>query len=351
MIQGLDYVPLLHGKRAELKALASLEKSTRERIFPIVAVRPWPNAKDLSVAYAKVDEATAGYRHGWDIDRFKKNRVEIEPAGRDFDSLFSSANGYENYYALVKRNELRVPVLRDTNGLFENVNEQFDRIDSLHRGVIIRIQRGYTRAISDVINSGRLIADDVLFVVDAGWSLDVLAQEAWASAMVRLISDWDPSAEIVCVSSSFPNSFSHIEYKGAFSIDDRELFSRLARQHNSAHLIYGDWGSTRQPEETGGGTHYDRIDIANSGEWISYRQTGDEVGYKVVAERALADPVWHSLPACWGRHAVQCTAMDIPGKIRGTEGAAASRINMHITVQAAAGTPMPPEDEPYLDKF
>jgi hypothetical protein len=94
MIQGLDYVPLLHGKRAELKALAYLDKFTRDRIFPIVVVRPWPNAKKLSAAFEKVDEAVAGYRHGWDIDRHKMRRVEIEPAGSQFDALFNSDDGY-----------------------------------------------------------------------------------------------------------------------------------------------------------------------------------------------------------------------------------------------------------------
>jgi hypothetical protein len=178
---------------------------------------------------------------------------------------------------------------------------QFDRIDELHRGVIVRIQRGYTGSIQEILDSGRLVVDDVLFVVDAGWSTDILSQEIWSSSMVRQISDWEPSAEIACISSSFPNSFSHIEYKGSFFIDDRELFSRLVRHHNSAHLIYGDWGSTRQPEEAGGGTHYDRIDIAVAGgmdfvssnrkrEWLSGSSSESFLGRAMVGDSRLLGP-------------------------------------------------------------
>jgi hypothetical protein len=351
MLQGLQYVPLLYAKRAELRALNRLDKLTRDSIFPIVAVRPWPNAKQLEAIYPRLKEALSDYRYGLDLDRHKRGKIGLEPVSSQFEALFDPLNGFSNYYDLVGEDSNRIPVLRDCDGMYVDLQRQFDRIDALHNGVIIRLQKGCCEDLTSVIESGRLIADDILFAVDVGWSLDVIAQEMWASQMISKITDWDPTAEIVCLSSSFPNSFTHIEYRGTFSIDDRDLFDRLVRRHNSARLVYGDWGSTRRSEEQGGGTHYDRIDTAKAGEWVSFRQTDEESGYQIVAKRTIADPQWTTLPTCWGKHVIECTALDIPGKIKGTEAAISSRINMHITAQANVGVTAPPPDEPYLDPF
>lgn len=349
MLQGIEYVPLLYTKRAEIRALENLDATTRTKIFPILGVRPWPNAHEFGAIEPYLASATHGYRYGVDLDKDKRGHVNVQPCAVQFDALFDPHGGFGNFYDFVASHPDRVPVLRDSAGEYVQLNEQFDRIDELHKGVIVRLRRGYTASVQPVLESGRLIPDDTLFVVDVGWSLDVLQQEAWASSMVTLITNWDPTVEIVIMSSSFPNSFSHIEYDGSFSNDDRELFGRLVQQHNIAHLIYGDWASTRLSEEQGGGTHYDRIDTASLGEWISYRQTEDEVGYQVIADRILSDTRWPGMPDCWGKHRIECTSLDIPSKIVGTESAIATRINMHITAQANQGGFAAAPDEPYVD--
>jgi hypothetical protein len=349
MLQGIEYVPLLYTKRAEIRALENLDSSTRAKFFPILCVRPWPNAHQFTAIEPYLESATAGFRHGIDLDKDKRGHVNVQPCAAEFSALFDAQNGFSNFYDFVGSHADRVPVLRDSQGNFAQLDEQFDHIDELHRGVIIRVLRGNTVSIEPVLSSGRLIPDDTLFVVDVGWSLDVLQQEAWVSNVISQITDWDPTVEIVVMSSSFPNSFTHIEYAGSFSNDDRELFGRLVQQHNIARLIYGDWASTRLSEEQGGGTHYDRIDTASLGEWTSYRQTGDESGYKVIADRILADQRWQSLADCWGKHRIECTSLDIPNRIVGTESAIATRINMHITAQANQGDVPTVPDEPYID--
>lgn len=351
MLQGTEYVSLLHAKRAEIRALRWLDKATRDRLFAIVVLRPWPQANHLSLALERVDEAVGDYRYGLDLDRHKRGLPAEKPAGAEFEGLFSSENGFGNYYRLIRAKAGRIPVLRDVNGEFFAVDAQLDQIDELHRGVIVRIERAHTRGITALLRNGRLNPEDTLFVVDAGWSLDVLAQEAWASSIIAAITEWDETAEIACLSSCFPNSFSHIDYKGTFSIDDRDLHRNLVRRHNAASLTYGDWASTRASEERGGGTPYDRIDVARAGEWVSYRQSGEEVGYKVIADRVVADATWPSAPACWGRYSIECTAQGTPGGITGSELAASCRINMHLTSQAAAGGGIVDHDEPFEDNF
>lgn len=349
MLQGIEYVPLLYTKRAEIRAMENLDANTRAKIFPILAVRPWPNTKEFNAICPYLASATAGYRHGIDLDRDKCGKVETQPCGQQFLDLFSPDAGFSNYYSFVSDQEDRVPVFRDDAGIFTNINEQFDHIDNLHRGTIVRVRHGYTTSIQPIIQSGRLVPDDTLFVVDVGWSLDVLQQELWAYQQIEQIIAWDQTVEIVVMASSFPNSFSHIEFHDSFYNDDRELFGRMVQQHNIAHLVYGDWGSTRLSMEQGGGTHYDRIDTASLREWTSYRQTGNESGYKVIADRILADARWNDLTDCWGKNRVECTSLELPNRIVGTESAIAARINMHLTTQANQGNQPVVPDEPYVD--
>lgn len=349
MLQGIEYVPLLYTKRAEIRALENLDSATRARMLPILAVRPWPNTQQLGAIEPYLESATAGFRYGVDLDKDKRGHINTHPCAEQFEELFDSQGGFSNYFGFVESDPDRVPVLRDSQGSFTELQAQFDHIDDLHRGVIVRVRQGYTISIDEVLASGRLIPDDTLFVIDVGWSLDVLLQEAWASALIHKITAWDASVEIVVMASSFPNSFSHIDYHDSFYNDDRELFARLVQSHNIAHLIYGDWGSTRLSQEQGGGTHYDRIDTARQREWTSFRQTGTETGYKVIADRILTDQRWGSFPDCWGKHRIECTSLDIPGRIVGTESAIASRINMHLTAQASPDQVVTIPDEPYVD--
>ncbi|WP_174274883.1 beta family protein [Sphingomonas bacterium] len=351
MLQSAQYVSVLFSKRAEIKALKHLDKATRDRLFPVVGVRPWPNAKQLTAIEDRLADAFGGYRYGCDLDTAKRGFVNCHPAAEQFEALFQPENAFRNYYDFVASVQERVPVLRADGSGFTQIENQLGIATELGRGLVIRLQPNSGINLQDVLHTGLLVPDDVLFVVDAGWSLDVLSQEFWMSSRISEITDWDNSVDVVAMSSSFPNSFSHIDKKGHFLIDDRELFNRLVIRHNAAKLVYGDWGSTRLSEEQGGGTHYDRIDTARSNDWISYRQTDTDVGYAVLAQRAKDDAAWATLPDCWGKHVIDCTALDIPGKISGTESAIAARVNMHLTAQANLGLSVPVADEPYIDPF
>jgi hypothetical protein len=349
MLEGIDYVALLHTKRAEMRALLHLEKAPRDRLFPILVARPGDhhNMEETWPIYGK---AVGPYRYGLDIDRHKLGHTTAEPAKTQFDALFSSENGFATYYDRVAKMEGAIPVFRSNGGKFSNLETQFDRIDDLDRGVILRIEKDFTENWMYVISHERFNLDDTLIVIDLGWSPDILSLEMWSSQIVEQLTDRWPEAEIVALSSCFPNSFSHIDAKGVFSIDDRDLYNRLVRRHNAANIKYGDWGSTRSSSDQGGGKPWPRIDIASVGDWTCFRQTEEEAGFVPVARRTVDDTdVWKSIPGCWGKNAIQCTSMNIPGRITGTEIATSVRVNIHLTVQALGGAQTPPEESPYED--
>lgn len=349
MLEAVEYVPLLHSKRAEIRALRHLDTAIRNAIFPIIVLRPW-NANNLSKAFERIDESVGDFRYGLDLDRYKFGAGGRQPAATEFDALFSSHDGFASYYDMISQGGGRVPVLRSEAGQFTHIDKQLQHADNIGRGIIVRVERDYTTNLSDLLSNPNFLPQDALFVVDVGWTTEVLFQELWATTVISTISNAYPDAEIAYVSSCFPDSFSHIVNSGVFSIDDRNLFARLRQRHNNANLTYGDWGSTRKSLEAGGGTHYNRIDLADLGSWTSYRETVVGDTYNKLAINIINNvALWSNIPPCWGRHAVESTAINIPGAIVGTEGAASARINMHITVQASGGNVGYVNDEPYVD--
>jgi hypothetical protein len=350
MLEGIDYIPLLHAKRAEIRALSKLEKAPRARMLPIIVFRPGDH-HDLDNTWPIIASAVGPYRYGLDLDRHKYGTTANQPAATQFDALFQSDAGYLAYYERVASMDGAIPVFRSSAGIFFDLDKQFDQIEKLDRGIILRIERNYTQNWIDVIQHDRFNQYDAIVLVDLGWSPDVISLEMWSSQVIEKITDNLPDIEIVALSSSFPNSFSHIDDKGVFSIDDRDVYSRLVRRHNSATIKYGDWGSTRESSDQGGGKPWPRIDVASTGDWTCFRQTESESGYQPVAARAVTDELWKTVPASWGKNTIQCTQMGIPGRITGTEIATSVRVNIHLTVQALGGAPVPVEEIPYVDDF
>ncbi len=350
MLEGIDYVPLLHAKRAEMRALGKLEKAPRDRMLPVIVFRPGDH-HDLDKTWPIIAKAVGPYRYGLDLDRHKYRATANEPARTQFDALFDWEGGFSAYYIRIAAMDGAIPVFRAADNQYSDLIAQFNHIDSLDRGAILRIERGYDLNWIDVLQHDRFNQHDTIILIDLGWSNDILALEMWSSRIIEKISEISPDAEIVALSSSFPNSFGHIGGKGIFSNDDRGVYNNLIRKHNAAKIKYGDWGSTRESKDQGGGKPWPRIDLASTGDWTCFRQTGEEIGYVPVAGRAALDSSWKSIPSSWGKNTIECTQMNIPGRITGTEIATSVRINIHLTVQALGGTLVPPEEVPYLDDF
>jgi hypothetical protein len=174
--------------------------------------------------------------------------------------------------------------------------------------------------------------------------------QAWASKIVGQITDIAPDAEIVICGSSFPDSFTQIGRRGEVFVKERSLFANLARLHNAATLVYGDWGSTRPPTDPQPMKNVPRIDLPTRTEWIFFRSADDE-DYADIADRMIADKDWPEDLSIWGTYSISCTALGLPGAIRSPGTAAAVRINIHLHRQAHFGVSGEVVDgeEPYSD--
>ncbi len=347
MLENVRYCPILHARVAEVKALLQLSSETKDRLFPTIVWRPWPNARALGRTADKVSIAFPQRSFALDLDQTKRG-ASATPAGREFDRLFDPEDGYANYYDFLEAVAGAVPVLRPPP---IQLARQLERIERLDRGVVVRIEFG---AASEMIDAARALSEnspDVAVFVDAGWSRDLLGRELWASSIIQSITEVRPEIEIVVSGSSFPDTFSGVRGRGRIPVVERTLHTNLVRRHNAATLIYGDWGSTRPPVATAGPMrNIPRIDLPFQAEWVCWRQEADE-GYPELAQRLVNDADWPAELAIWGTYLISCTAERLPGGIRSPGTAAAARINIHLHRQAYVGEAQIPGDpeEIYVD--
>jgi Beta protein len=354
MLENLSYCPILHARVAEIKALFQLPAAAKDRIFPLIIARPWPNANRLQRTWDKVSEAFGGRRFALDLDLTRRNSGSDKPAAAEFDRLFSAHGGFANYYAVVAAIPEAIPVLRISGGGAAEFDEQADHIIELDRGLVVRIAYGAVTNPLALVDQVLARFDDVTIFIDAGWSNDLLSREIWASGIVERVTAARPEVEIVVNGSSFPDSFVDIEARGEIPVRERYLYANLVRRHNAAILVYGDWGSTRPPSDPVPMKNIPRIDLPESIEWISFRrdkELDDDEDYADIARRVVADPAWPADLNIWGTYIIECTADELPGAIRSPAVAASARINIHLHRQAFFGDAgiAGDEDEPFTD--
>jgi hypothetical protein len=139
MLQNVAYCPTLHTRVAEIKALFQLPAVSKDRIFPLVISRPWPNANELERTWEKFSEAFGNRRFALDLDRSRRGASSSKAAAEQFNRLFDAADGFSAYYEHVEAIPSAIPVLRLHGGIPADFERQAERIDSLDRGVVVRL--------------------------------------------------------------------------------------------------------------------------------------------------------------------------------------------------------------------
>jgi hypothetical protein len=71
MLEGRAYVPLLHARLAEIRALRELPEVSKNLFVPVVKLRPWLNSKSLDKAIEVVEQAVGNRLFGLDLDETK----------------------------------------------------------------------------------------------------------------------------------------------------------------------------------------------------------------------------------------------------------------------------------------
>jgi hypothetical protein len=363
MFEAATYSPLLHTRQSEVRGLRELPDSTKDLLFPVFVLRPWPRAKSIEMAFEKILEAMGGRPFGLDLESDFPTADQSKPAEVEFDELRSPDICFSAYFEKVAQIEGAVPVLRLTDDI-ECLKRQIDRMAEISRGGFVRIRQSDLHFVPTVLEAiADIPANDFSIFIDAEWRQDVLLQSNWVLIAAQTFFDQEPERAIIICGSSFPNSFDKMGLSKEFAINERLLFD-IIRMNLNAKLIYGDWASTRPPS-------YDnqikrtvpRIDIAQSSHWPVFRSQkiiredddGDDYNdretYKEVVDRLISSPYWDDVPEIWGRYALLCTSEDLSTSIKSPQTAAAVGVNLHMHVQAHYSTPqlLNATDDPYFD--
>lgn len=347
MLQDKGYVPLLRTKISEVEAFGALSPGIKENCFPVFLARAWPNASHFQLTINKVQGAMDGQPFGFGLDPEAVGIESRRAAQGEFEALTNPHRGFRAYYDQLSGIPGAVPVLQPTqssNALLLQVGNA----DQLNRGLIIHQRRGAHTPLSGLILNLPPLPHDTVFIVDAGWSRDYIALEAWVAPVIARILAVLPDAEIVVMASSFPDSFSHIIGEGEEAAVERRLFAAMRQRYNQADLTYGDWGSTRLLQSGGGGAIPPRIDVPRQASWSIFRAPDEDTTYSDLAADAMAHPCYGEAPNCLGKQLIADTDGSGAG-ITGTRKATTARVSIHLTIQAAPGAAPLMDEQPYVD--
>lgn len=348
MLAAKSYVPLLRTKVAEVEAYRQLSDECKLLTFPIFLLRPWQNGKHLQLTLDKVCDAVEGHPFGIGLDADAAGANNARPAQSEFEDLFDDTLGFRAFFDLVEQLDDAIPVLQPTLNV-DVLVRQLANADNLDRGLVVHQRRDARIPISNTILSLPTLPNDTTFVVDAGWSRDFLMLQSWTLSQCARINKVLPEAEIVVMSSSFPDSFSHIEGTSEEQAHETHVFNAVKQRLQAADLTLGDWASTRLPQSGGGGTIPSRIDVPKPASWQIFRaDPANDQGYPAIAKAAIAHPVFNSLPDCMGRRLIAETDGQGAG-VTGTQKNTRSRINIHMTLQSGATQTIKLDEVPYED--
>lgn len=350
MLQGRTYVPMLHARLAEIRALRELPNSTKNKILPIIRIRPWLNSKSLDAVWNKINDAFPERSFGLDLD-VTRNIAKDHGAYETFRQLFLPNAGFKNYYDTVNILDWAIPVLRRSGRDFPELENQLEHVVKIGRGLIVRMEPQQSGRLEDLFSAlNDKIPENLVFAFDCGWGRDILTQAAFCVSQIEKILNINSEIEIVIGGSSFPDSFAKQGERIENSMIERLLFQEVRRNLNRGQLFYGDWGSTRPPTNPVPMKNVPRIDFPASSSWIAHRSDG-ELDYESLAENVLADSAWAGGLGIWGEYMIECTAAGLEPAIKSPAMAAAVRVNLHMHIHANLDDPggMVVGDEPFDD--
>lgn len=351
-IRNATYVPTIFLRGSELLAVAELDDTSKDILTPIFCLKPWATATALSRSMDKIEEVYPNRTYFLDIDPFYDKEAK-RPAQHDYYELIEDGTSqswveffdeYPNAFPCLQVNRADIPAIQNQiDGFTQREKVFLVRLDHEHG-------RGFAEVIQAVCNIGH---SNFGFVLDAGWSRDLLSRTNWTDGLVKqIVERRGDDIPIIVTGSSFPDSFTGYSMGEEVDVAERALFAQLQGANNRARLVYGDWASSRSPSEGGGGAVIPpRIDLATERSWEIFRSDDDAPEFSDLAQEVMDSPNYPTHLAIWATYMIGATALDDPNGITTLRRATAVRINMHLYRQLNFGRfePAPDTDDDYQE--
>lgn len=327
--------------------------SAKDALIPIFCLKPWATAKALSKSMDKIEEVYPERQYFLDIDPFYDKEIK-RPAQQDYYDLVEDEDN-QSWIEFFDEYPNAFPCLQVNRGDLNALQNQIAGFTARERIFLVRLDHEHGRNFSDVIATVcNVDHSNFGFVLDAGWSRDLLSRANWVDGLIKQIVDLRGNdIPIVVTGSSFPNSFTAYSLGEEVDVRERALFTQLQGGNNQARLVYGDWASSRSPSEGGGGAVIPpRIDLATENTWEIFRSEDGAPEFSDLAEEVMASGGYPTDLAIWATYMIEATALGDPNGITSLRRAAAVRINMHLYRQLNFGRfdPAPNTDDDYQDE-
>lgn len=351
-IRNTTYVPTVFLRGSELLAVAELDDASKDLLTPIFCLKPWATAKALSRSMDKIEEVYSDRPYFLDIDPFYDKEAK-RPAQQDYYDLIEDEVN-QSWVEFFDEYPNAFPCLQVNRANIAATQNQIDGFTKREKIFLVRLDhehgRGFSEVIQTVCNVGHA---NFGFVLDAGWSRDLLSRTNWVDGLVKQIVDLrGDDIPIIVTGSSFPASFTEYSLGERVDVAERILFSQLQGANNRARLVYGDWASSRSPSEGGGGAVIPpRIDLATERTWEIFRSDDDAPEFSDLAQEVMGSPNYPTDLAIWATYMIASTALGDPNGITTLRRATAVRINMHLYRQLNFGRfePAPDTDDDYQE--
>jgi len=338
----VPYLPMLSLRPAEMRALEELPNLTKDRLLPIIHLRPWVNAHRLESATGRI--ATAYGDRRVIIAMGEREQANERPVHAELEALRQPAHGFRQWCEFFETNENYIPAVQFSPEVPQE-EAQIARLFGMDRGLVVIVERpafGFIGVIARRVGERSQGGQNVCFVIDFGIaSRDHLQVAAIATGYINSIREHAPAAYIALSASSFPDSFVGLSEQPIY---ERRLFDTMPDRDR---LIYSDRGSARVERQTGGGGQpAPRIDYPLFDQWGFYRSddlSGFE-GYRQQAIRLMGTDIWNPVLRVWGTQMIERTAAGDTSAIGSPSKATAARINLHLQLQTFYGTPDAAED-------
>jgi hypothetical protein len=325
-----------------MRALEELPNTTKDRLLPIIHLRPWVGSHRLENATGRIAEAYGDRRVV--IAMGEREQPNERPVHAELATLRQPAYGFREWCRFFEQNESYIPAVQFSPEVQEE-EAQIARLFGLERGLVVIVERpafGFMGVIARRVGERSDGGQGVCFVIDFGLaSRDHLQVAAIATGYINTIREHAPAAYVALSASSFPDSFVGVSDQPIY---ERRLFDTLL---DTDRLIYSDRGSARVERQTGGGGQpAPRIDYPLFDLWDFYR-SDDLVGfpgYQQQAINVMTGGNWNPALRVWGTQMIERTAAGDMSAIGSPQKATAARINLHLQLQAFYGAPDAAED-------